>query len=91
MYISSLNKANSFDTDAPFLDLDLSIIHVSVSSKIYDQQKDFNFEIVIFHFVVVNLFLHYLPFLWCIHFTTSVFTLQEYVHLLVTSTIETNV
>ena len=33
-----LNKANSSDTEAPFLDLNLSII-----SEIYDKRNDFNF------------------------------------------------
>ena len=31
-----LNKANSSDTEAPFLDLNLSITNVIFSSKIYD-------------------------------------------------------
>ena len=39
-----LNKANSTDTEVPFLDL-------IVSSKIYDKQDDFNFEIVNFPFL----------------------------------------
>ena len=42
-----LNKANSFDTEAPFL-LDLSTTNGIVSSEIYDKQHDFNFEIVNF-------------------------------------------
>ena len=42
-----LDKANSSDTEAPFLDLNLSITNGIVSSKIYDKQDDFNFEIVI--------------------------------------------
>ena len=37
-----LNKANSSDTEAPFLDLNLSITNVIVSS-IYDKRDDFNF------------------------------------------------
>ena len=41
-----LNKANSSDTEAPFLDLNLSITNGIVSSKIYDKRDDFNFEIV---------------------------------------------
>ena len=40
-----LNKANSSDTEAPFLDLNLSITNGIVSSKIYDKRDDFNFEI----------------------------------------------
>ena len=46
-----LNKANSFDTEAPFLDLNLSITNGIVSSKIYDKRGDFNFEIVNFTFL----------------------------------------
>ena len=41
-----LNKANSSDTEASFLDLNLSITNGIVSSKIYDKRDDFNFEIV---------------------------------------------
>ena len=46
-----LNKANSSDTEAPFLDLNLSITNGTVSSKIYDKRDDFNFEIVNFPFL----------------------------------------
>ena len=46
-----LNKANSSDTEAPFLDLNLSITNGIVSSKIYDKRHDFNFEIVNFPFL----------------------------------------
>ena len=38
-----LNKAISSDTEAPFLDLNLSITNGIVSSKIYDKRDDFNF------------------------------------------------
>ena len=46
-----LNTANSSDTEAPFLDLNLSITNGIVSSKISDKQDDFNFEIVNFSFL----------------------------------------
>ena len=46
-----LNEANSSDTEAPFLDLNLSITNGIVSSKIYDKRYDFNFEIVNFTFL----------------------------------------
>ena len=48
-----LNKANTCDTEAAFLDLHLSIsndIHV-VSTKIYDKRDDFDSEIVNFPFL----------------------------------------
>ena len=46
-----LNKANSSETEASFLDFDLSTTNGIVSSKIYDKQDDFNFEIVNFPFL----------------------------------------
>ena len=46
-----LNKANSSETEAAFLYLDLCITSGIVSSKIYDKRDDFNFEIVNFSFL----------------------------------------
>ena len=46
-----LNKANSSDTEAPFLDLNLSITNGIYFSKIYDKRDDFNFDIVNFPFL----------------------------------------
>ena len=46
-----LNKANSSDTEAPFLDLHLTISDGFVSSKIYDKRDDFDFDIVNFIFL----------------------------------------
>ena len=46
-----LDKANSSDTEAWFLDLNLSITNGIVSSKIYDKRDGFNFEIVNFPFL----------------------------------------
>ena len=46
-----LNKANSSDTEAPYLDLNLSITNGTVSSKIYDKRDDFHFELVNFPFL----------------------------------------
>ena len=45
-----LNKANSSDTEAPFLDLNLCISNSTVSTKIYDKRDDFEFDIVNFPF-----------------------------------------
>ena len=45
-----VNKANTSDTEAAFLDLHLSISNDNVSTKIYDKQDDFDFEMVISHF-----------------------------------------
>ena len=46
-----LNKANTSDTEAPFLDLHLSISNGFVSSKIYNKRDDFDFDIVNFPFL----------------------------------------
>ena len=46
-----LNKANTSDTEATFLDLHLSISNDIVSTNIYDKRDDFDFEIVNFPFL----------------------------------------
>ena len=46
-----LYMANPSDTEAPFLDLDLSITYAIVSTKIYGGRADLNFEIVNFLFL----------------------------------------
>ena len=43
-----LNKANSSETETPFLDFHLSILEGFISCKIYDKRDDFDFEIVNF-------------------------------------------
>ena len=46
-----LIKANSSDTEAPFLDLHLSMSNGFVASKIYDKRDDFDFDKVNFPFL----------------------------------------
>ena len=46
-----LNKANASDTEAAFLDLNLSIHNDIVSTKTYDKRDYFNFDIVNFPFL----------------------------------------
>ena len=46
-----LIRANSSDTEAPLLDLHLSISNGFVSSKIYYKRDDFDFDIVNFPFL----------------------------------------
>ena len=46
-----LNKANTSDTEAAFLDLNLSFSNDIVSTRIYDKHEDFDFEIVNFPFL----------------------------------------
>ena len=80
-----LNKANSSDTEAPFLDLNLSITNGIVSSKIYDKRDDFNFGIVNFPFLDRDV-PHPLPM---VYIFLSLVVLLEYVLMLMTSTTET--
>ena len=51
IYQLQLNKANTSDTEVPFLDLHLSISIGFVSSEIYDKRHHFNFDIVNFPFL----------------------------------------
>ena len=46
-----LNKADSSEIEAPFLDLHLSILDVFISCKIYDKHDDFDFEMVNFSYL----------------------------------------
>ena len=46
-----LNKDNTTDTEAPFLDLNRSIANGFVTSKIYDKRDDFDFDVVNFPFL----------------------------------------
>ena len=41
-----LNKANSLETVAPFLDLHLSVLDEFISCKMFDKRDDFDFQIV---------------------------------------------
>ena len=69
-----LNKVNSSDTEAPFSDLNLSILtNGIVSSKIYDKRGDFNFVIVNFPFLdgdvpcspSYGIYIYFSPYLFC--------------------------
>ena len=58
-----LNKANSSDTETPFLDLNLFISNGTVSTKIYDKRDDFDFDIVNFPFLMETyLDVHHMAF-----------------------------
>ena len=46
-----LNKYNSSDTEAPFLYFYVSICNGIVSTKVYDKQDDFYFDIDTFPFL----------------------------------------
>ena len=45
-----LNRANSSDTEAPFLDLNLCISNGTVSTKVNDKRDDIDFDMVNFPF-----------------------------------------
>ena len=64
-----LNKANASDTEAVFLDLNISIHSDIVFTKIYDKRDNFSFDIVIF-FSLMTMSLKSL--LWCIYISTLV-------------------
>ena len=49
-----LNKDNTSDTGAAFLNLHLSISYDIVSTKIYDKRDDFDFEFVNFPFLDID-------------------------------------
>ena len=67
-----LNKANSYYTKAPFLDLNLSISNGTVSTKIYDKRDDFDFDIVNFPFLDGDVpLLTYRP--WNVHISAYLF------------------
>ena len=78
-----LNKANSSDTEAPFLDLNLSITNGIGSSKIYDKLDGFNFEIVNFPFHDRDVPHSPSYGIYCIFL--SLFVLQECVLMLMTT------
>ena len=80
-----LNKGNSSDAEAPFLDFNLSKTNGIVSSKIYDKRDDFNFEIVNFPFLDGDI--PRSPS--CGEYILSLFALLESVLMLMTSTTET--
>ena len=63
-------KANISDTEAPFLDLHLSVANGFVSSKIYDKLDDFDFDIVNFLFLDGDVPGRASYGVQCIHFAT---------------------
>ena len=83
-----MNKANTTDIEAPFLDLNLSIANGFVSSKIYDKRDDFAFDIVYtFRFWMVT----FLAVLRMVYTFRNFLGLLEYAIKLRTSKREINV
>ena len=64
-----LNKANNTDTEAPFLDIHLSIANGFVSSKIYNKRNDFVLLIVPSRYFCGGSFCF---MSWCINFFCAV-------------------
>ena len=64
------NKANTTDTEAPFMDLHLSIANGFVCSKIYDKRDDFDFDVVNF------------PFFWTVTFLAVLLMVYAFRNLL---------
>ena len=81
-----LNKANTSDTKALFLDLHLSISNDIVSTKIYDRRDDIDFEIVNFPFLDGDVpSLHPMESI-----SLNSFVLLEHLAMLLTSTLAIN-
>ena len=83
-----LNKANISDTEAPFLDLHLSVANGFVSSKIYDKRDDFDFDIVNF---LILWMVTFLVVLLMVYTFRNLLGLLESAIMLQTSTLEINV
>ena len=81
-----LRKANASETEAAFLDLNLSIHNDIVSTKIYDKRDDFNFDIVNFR----SLMAMCLNVPLMVYIYLNLFALPEHLRLLLTSIIVTN-
>ena len=81
-----LNKANTSDKEASFLDLHLSISNDIVSTKIYDKRDNFDFEIVNFPFLDgdVPRSTSYVVY------TSQLICLQEHLAMLLISTLAIN-
>ena len=84
-----LNKANASDTEAAILDLNLSIHNDSVTTKIYDKQNDFDFDIANFPFLDGDVPRRPSYGVYISH-SDNLFTLQEHLRMLLTSIIVTN-
>ena len=63
-----LNKANASDTEAAFLDFNLSIHNDTVSTIIYDKRDDFDFDIIV-NFPFLDGDVPRLGF-WCLYSST---------------------
>ena len=81
-----LNEANASDTEAVFLELNLSIHNDIISTKIYDKRDYFNFDIVNFPFLDGDVPRR--PSYGV--YISQLFALPEHLRMLLTSIIVTN-
>ena len=81
-----LNKANASDTEAAFLDLNISIHYDTVSIKIYDNRDEFDFDIVNFR----SLMAMSLGVPLMVYIYLNLFALPEHLRMLMTLIIVTN-
>ena len=86
-----LNKANASDTEAAFLDSNLSIHNDTVSTKIYDKRDDkrddFDFDIVNFTFLDGDVLRR--PS-YDVYIYLNLFALPEHLRMFLTSIVITN-
>ena len=93
-----LNRANSFETEARFLDLHLSILDGFILCKFYNKCDDFDFEIVNFPFLDGDVPRVNFPFLdgdvprpaSTVFISRNLFGSSEYQVMFLTSTLEIN-
>ena len=81
-----LNNANAFDTEAAFLDLNLSIHNDIVSTKIYDKRNDLILILLIFRSLMA-MSLH-VPLM--VYICLNLCALPEHLRMLLTSIIVIN-
>ena len=81
-----LNKMNASDTEAPFLNLDLSIANRVVTSTIYGKRKIYFLTSYFFLFLIE---MSLVP-LTMVNTFCNLFVLREYILTLMTLTAETN-
>ena len=80
-----LNKANASDSEAAFLDLNLLVHNDTVYTKIYDKRDDFDLDIVNFPFLDGDV-----PRRPSYGIYLNLFALPEYLRMLLTSIIVSN-
>ena len=80
-----LNKANASDTEAAFLDLNLSIYNDIVPKKIYDKRDNLILILLIFRSLFLSLDVPLMVYIYL-----NLFALPEHFRMLLTSVFVTN-